>query len=149
MSRVVDLNMLAEQVEQFDAVINRHGKNDPGRDLEIEIALTQSQFVEGAPRYEGAGRNIVLIYEDGRQVSGGINGDINVPKYLGDTDDARRLQPYGWHVSMIKQDRWEPDYWYVGLRNAAIHESVSSRCNDLAKAWTAACLKALAIEAGR
>lgn len=142
------LMVLAMQVEQFEGDSKPHMKDCPGRDLEIEVALSQPQFFELPPRYEGAGRNIAKGDPEGEHTTGGINGDINVLRYLIDTDDARTLQPKGWHASTIIQDRWEPHLWFVMLRKSGSGEA-SAKCNSLAKAWTAAALKAQAFEANR
>lgn len=143
--RSVVLMLLAMEVEKFDGEIAAYGTG-PDRDLEVEIALSQPQFFNAGPYYEGARDRIAMKLEDGTERIPGNEPDMLVPHYLSDTDDARKLQPEGWHASTIIQDRWEPEFWYVALRQPGRDNAADCKANSLAKAWAAAALKAQAFE---
>lgn len=141
------LMLLADSVEQFEGEAHSYSSG-PHRDLEIEIALSQPEYFELPPRYEGAGRNIAKGDPEGEHTTGGTGGDMMVLHYLSDTDHARQLQPKGWHASTIMQDRWNPALWFVCLRKAGIDGAASCKTNTLAKAWVVAALRAQAMEIG-
>lgn len=141
----IDLMLLAMEVERFEGGVNYYGF-DEGRALEVKIALSQPQFFNGGPYYEGARDRIGMKLEDGIERLPGNEPEMLVPHYLIDTDHARRLQPKGWHASAIIQDRWEPHLWYVALRKPGRDGAADCKANSLAKAWASAALKAQSFE---
>lgn len=142
------LMVLALTVEKFD--LNTEWPYDDRRDLEVKIALSQPQFFNEGPYYEGAPDRIGMFSpEDGSRMIPGNEPRMLVPHYLDNTDHARKLQPEGWHAGTIIQDRWKPEFWYVGLRKPGSDALANAKCDSLAKAWTAAALKAQAFEANK